>query len=157
MINLRNALNWTKWTNESWIDKAKASKRRLAGLTIPVIDVDYAKDVAPATQMNTLDVFINGTSTENLIAPLKKAGFTVVYMDQLSIKVDNFLTTLPYANTTQEPARSHHDAFNVGQRNLFIVDVADQDNHLFYVCEYEDRQDPLADYTANYQKTQLLM
>lgn len=149
MTNLRNAFNWTKWTKDSWIEKAKASENRLSGLAIPVVDVDYTQDVAPATKMNTLNIFINATPGEKLVAPLRKAGFTVLYLSQLDIRVNDFLTTIPYANLNQEPARSVLDEFTAGQRNIFIVDVADENTHLFYVCEYAVDQDPLAAYTEN--------
>lgn len=152
MTNLRNAFNWTKWTKDSWIEKAKASENRLSGLTIPVVDVDYTTDVAPTTKMNTLNVFINATPGDELVAPLRKAGFRVLYLSQLEIRVNDFLTTIPYPNIIQKPTRSRIEAFNAGQRNIFIVKVADQDTQLFYVCEYDVDQDPLADYTANAKK-----
>lgn len=136
----------TTFTRESLIEQAKESKEEYMNLHIPVLSMHFF-DFAERAGLD-LDTYYN------LAAYVKKAsydekkklfrdlGFDVLYLTLTITKILHFLRD----NKTKQ---SIEEAFLNNKRNVFILEVTLGIDSLYFVLEYKDPENPLADFTVD--------
>lgn len=136
----------TIFTRESLIEQAKESKEEYMNLHIPVLSMHYF-DFAERTGLDldtyyTIRAYIKKASYDEKKQLFRSLGFDVLYLTLTITKMMHFLRD----NKCQQ---SIEDEFLANKRNVFILEVTLGMDSLYFVLEYKDPDNPLANFTID--------
>lgn len=137
------------FTHTGILDELKATddSNRIFNIHMPLLDMHYLTFAQWAgIDMDThysLHHYINHATYADKQALFKQIGFNVLFMTLDVTKLLNY-TTNPNADD-----KSLDEAFLDNERNIFIITIETYPRVMYFVIEYHDPQNPLAEYTVD--------
>lgn len=138
-----------KFTFEQLVQEAKQSEAGIVDTYLPMINMHYIDFTQRAglseEQYPTIKHYIKNASYKEKRELFESLGFKVLYMTLSNIKVSQ--KTRDTSNGT-----SIDQAFLNKERNVFLLHVEVGFDTLIFMLEYQDKNDPLANYTVDYDE-----
>lgn len=129
------------------ISQIKEETEGIMGVHLPMISMHYIEFVNQAgldpDDYPTFKHYIKNASYPEKKHLFEQLGFRVIYLTLSATKISHF------AKDTANKANSIDDDFLANKRNVFLLDISVGLDSLYFVLEYQDKNDPLADYTVD--------
>lgn len=140
-----------KFTFEQLVQEAKQSEAGIVGTYLPMIDMHYIDFAHRAglseEQYPTIKHYIKNATYKEKRELFESLGFDVLYMTLSNMKV------LHKARDTSH-GTSIDQAFLNKERNVFLLHIEGGYDTLIFMLEYQDKNDPLADHTVDYEEVE---